>query len=165
MRAVLALVVFWAAAGFLSIPSALAQDTKADRKAATALPSDKLLAEVVGGRMSKLFPKFGYPVDVFTSDASSNKPSVFLDYDSYGFKIRNKVVGSCMVFSDWKGTVFNATMGDSQDEIVKKLGKPKTSDKGDDGLPYMKWSFKDWDGSLEIDFDKDNKMYRAVIED
>jgi hypothetical protein len=146
--------------GGTPLGSALADDTQSRSKAP---PSDKEVADMVGCRMSKLFAKFHYPQAMFATEATSNNPKVFLDYGDYGFKISDKVVDSCMFFPGWKGTIFGAKMGDSTDEVVKKLGKPESTEKDDDGLPYMTWSFKEWDGSLEIDFDKNNKMDRAIV--
>ena len=140
-----------------------ADDAKSSASTPAALPGDKGIMDVVGERMSKVFAKFGYPVDVFASDLSSNNPSVFLDYGPYGFKIRKKVVVSCFFFKDWPGTILGVKMGDADSDVIKKLGKPETEDKGSDGLSYKMWSFKQWDGSLEVNFDKDNKMKRAVV--
>jgi hypothetical protein len=163
MRAAFCVAVLLAVVGAVIAASVQADDAKTSSSTQGAPPSDKEIINVVGDRMSKVFPKFGYPEDMFASDASSDTPAVFLDYGSYGFKIRKKVVYCCMFFTDWKGTILGAKMGDSLDDVVKKLGKPKTSDKDDDGLAYMLWSFKEWDGTLEVDFDKDNKMKRAVV--
>jgi hypothetical protein len=128
-----------------------------------APPSDKELIDLVGSRMSKAFAKLGYPDDLVPTDVSSDDPEVLLDYGSYGFKIENKVVDCCIFFSNWKGTVYGAKIGDSQDDVVKKLGKPTSSDKDSEGLPYLVWTFTDQEGYLMINFDKDNKMNRAVV--
>ncbi len=113
--------------------------------------------------MSKVFAKFGYSQDVFATTSESNKPAVFLDFGSYGLEVYNKAVDCCMFFSDWKGAVLGIKMGDTQDAVVKTLGKPDSSDKGTDGLLYMTWPIKQWDGTFEVDFDKDNKVKRVVV--
>jgi hypothetical protein len=141
--------------------ASLAQDKTQD-KAAAKTPSDKEIIDMVGNRMSKAFPKFGYPVDMSPSK-TGDKQLVFMDYGAYGFKVGDKVVTTCFFFSDWKGAVFGAKMGDSKEEVVKKLGKPASISKMSDGLPYLEWSFKDQPGTLEINFDKDNKMTRAIV--
>jgi hypothetical protein len=156
MRAVLPLVIVLS--GFCWIAGT--QELKSDEKAP---PTDKEIIDLVGSRMSKVFAKFGYPQDLVPTDVSSDDPEVMLDYGSYGFKIQDKVLDCCIFFSNWKGTVYGASIGDPQDEVVKKLGQPTSSDKDSDGLPYLVWNFKDQEGYLMINFDKDNKMNRAVV--
>ncbi|HTQ39480.1 MAG TPA: hypothetical protein VMJ32_10650 [Pirellulales bacterium] len=139
---------------------AVTRELKSDEKAP---PSDKEIIDLVGTRMSKVFVKLGYPDDLLPTDVNADDPEVLLDYGSYGFKIQNRVVDCCIFFSNWKGTVYGAKIGDSQDDVVKKLGQPESTNKDSDGLPYLVWSFKDQDGYLMINFDKDNKMDRAVV--
>jgi hypothetical protein len=156
MRSALRIVVPLVVAGLVIGTGIRADDAK-------VAPSEKQIIDVVGERMSKVFSKFGYPDDLFASDASSDKPTVFLDYGPYGFKVRKKVVQSCMFFSDWKGTILGTKMGDTAGDVAKKLGTPETSAKGNDDLQFMTWTFKEWGGTLEADFDKDNKMKRVVV--
>ena len=91
---------------------ALGEDAKVDGKAP---PSDGEIADLVGCRLFKVFATFGYPEDMSPTDAKSETPKVFLDYGSYGFKIRHKYVHSCVFFSSWEGTIFGVRMGDSID--------------------------------------------------
>ncbi len=126
-------------------------------------PNEKEIIDLVGSRMSKAFSVCGYPNDVLATDVSSDDPEVLLDYGPYGFKIENRIADCCIFFSDWKGTVYGAKIGDTQDDVIKKLGKPESINKDSDGLPYLVWSFKDQPGYLMINFDKTNKMDRAVV--
>lgn len=147
----------------LFVPRVYADESKTGEPTEKASPTDQQVADSVGDRISKVFARFGYPADVFASDAASANPSVFLDYGSYGFKVRNKVAISGFFFREYLGTVFGAKMGDTESDVIKRLGKPKKSDKGTDGFLFMIWSFKEWNGSLEINFDENGKMKRAVV--
>jgi len=92
------------------------------RAADNAQPSDQEVVGLAGARLARVFAKFGAPADMFVSDATSDEPSVCLDYGAYGFMVRNKIVVTVLFWQDWTGNACGVAIGDTADAIVKKFG-------------------------------------------
>jgi hypothetical protein len=136
-----------------------------DSNAAAKTPTEAAIIDACGARLSKIFSQFGDPVDVYAFRGSKEgHDGVTLDYATFGFDVREKIIRTCRFWPEWQGTVNGIKIGAARDEVVKKLGSTFTGGKNDDGTETLFWPMKDPDLQFVVDFDKDGKSYLARIE-
>ena len=157
MRIVTAVVVLAA----LVVGIAFAQEAASGKQP----PTDQDAISMVGARVAKVFARFGAPADISAVDVTSDEPKVCLDYGAFGYLVDNKTVRACMFWPDWTGNVCGVKLGDSADAAIKKLGKPESTSKANDGTQKMYWNYKANDEimSLQLSFNKDQKCTRVSL--
>jgi hypothetical protein len=141
------------------VATAIAEETSTSDQ---QTPTSEGIMDLDGCRMARIFARFGYPSNVFAATDSKKNPTVCLDYDGYMFEIRQKNVIACYFFSPWDSEVLGCKLGDSPDEVLKKLGKPRVRITNKDGSEAMLWNCKDHDQELQVGF-KENKCVRFVL--
>jgi hypothetical protein len=154
MRFLLALAMFLGTFG----ATARGQQTQSPGKAD---PTDTQVMSACGGRLARVFAQFGTPSDARVADS---KDAIILDYDSFAFMVRDKTVRVCYFWSAWNGTVKGIKIGDTREATVKVLGAQKRADKNSDGVDDYGWEMRDYDATLWVVFDKDNKVTRIQLE-
>src|SRR5262245_25273685 len=124
-------------------------------------PSDEQIIDMVGGRLAKIFVRFGTPADLFPvrANESPEMDLVILEYRSFAFGIRNKTVQTCYFVRGWAGTIKGIKLGDSREQVVKTLGKEyEPSDVvNNDNVYDFAWDLKETDSLLWAIFDKQDK--------
>lgn len=125
-------------------------------------PTGAEIIDVDGCRLARVFGKCGYPASIFPSTDRKKNPTVCLEYDGYMFEIRQKGVIGCYVYAPFAGEVLGCKVGDSTDEVLKKLGRPRLEGKEKDGKQTMIWDFKDQDQDLQISF-QDKKCKSFIV--
>jgi hypothetical protein len=131
-------------------------------KGAKQSPTEDEIVNQCGGRLAKIFAKFGTPENVTVDGA--NDGGVDLDYGPFGFKIEKKFVTVCFFWDTWKGAVKGVKIGDDQEQAVKVLGTNTHDFKREDGLQDYGWDLKDPDAVLWVNFNKDKKAKQINIE-
>jgi hypothetical protein len=136
-----------------------------DSTVAAKIPTEAAITDACGARLSKIFSQFGDPVDLAVYHGSTERrDAVILDYATFGFDVREKIVRACRFWPEWQGTVNGIKIGASRDEVLKKLGSKFTGGKNDDGSETLFWPMKDPDLQFIVDFNKDGKSYLARVE-
>jgi hypothetical protein len=151
-KSVAAMLAFAAAA-------VLADETK---NPGPSRPSSSAIIDLDGCRLPSVFARCGYPTDAFAATDTKKHPTVCLDYGNYLIEVRDKNVIGCYFFGDYDAPVLGCKLGDSPEEVIKKLGKPRLQIENEGGKQAMFWDFKDHDRRLQIGF-KDNKCKRIVV--
>ena len=142
--------------------TAAAQRALPDRE---QTPSDASIIDMCGARLAKVFAQFGNPEEVYCIRASKpENDTVALEYGSFNFRVRDKVVRICTFFSGWKGTIKGIKIGDSREQTVSVLGPKQDSFKNEDGWDDYGWDLKASDAVLWIVFDKDDKVRTVTVE-
>ncbi len=133
--------------------------------ASAAAPTDGDVIHLAGARLARVFAKFGAPADMFVADAGTDDASVCLDYGSFGFFVRNKSVTTVLFWQDWTGSACGASIGDTADALVQKLGKADNIEAGDNGTQRLYWDYKANDEvmRLQITCGADKKCNRIVL--
>ncbi len=128
-------------------------------------PKDIEVYTLVGAPLAKVFETFQAPIDMTVSDPDTKSPAVCLDYDSYGYVVRDNKVATCIFWANWQATVMGANFKQSYDEILEKLGKPNGTSITVGGPIKLLWTVKDKDRDLELllDFAKDKKLDRIIV--
>lgn len=145
-------------AAFALAAAAIADEPKNTNRSAPTAPE---IIDLDGCRLLRVFAKCGIPDDVFPSTDSRKNPIVVLQYDGFGFEIRDKAVISCFFLAPWSVPVLNCKLGDTPEEVVKKLGQPAATVNKDD-VQSMAWAFKDRVQQLQINF-KNNKCSKIAV--
>jgi hypothetical protein len=129
-----------------------------------AQPREKEIVDLVGGPMSQVFAKVGFPDTVEVSGAKSKTPKVRLQYGTnFAFEVREKKVVACNFLATWKGPLLGFKMWDTTDDIEKKLGKPSQKITLKDGGGAIYWDL-DSHRELTVIFDSDHKCTRVDVE-
>ena len=130
----------------------------------SATPSDDAIINVCGASLDKVFAQFA-PADVYPyRRATADDDGVTFDYGSYGFNVHNKTVCTCFFWSGWKGTIKGVKIGDSQQDVEKVLGTVHQVDKTVSQSALGDFGYDLIDAVLWIDFDKNDKVYRADLD-
>lgn len=137
---------------------ALADETQT---ASRPSPTGAEIISLDGCRLARVFAACGYPKSIFPSTDSKKNPTVCLEYNGYMFETRQKTVNGCYVFAPYSGDVLGCKVGDTTDEVLKKLGRPRLEGKEKDGKQTMLWDFKDQDQDLQINFE--NKKCKLFV--
>ncbi len=140
----------------------IAANAEEPKAGAPSRPSSSAIIDLDGCRLPRVFARCGYPTDVFAANDSKKNPTVCLDYDGYMFEIRDKNVIGCYFFGKYDAPVFGCKLGDSPEEVIKKLGRPRVQIDNEGGKQAMLWDFKDRDQQLQVGFEN-SKCKRIVV--
>ncbi len=126
--------------------------------------TDATIINTCGGSMAKMFATYGAPQDMWADrGATEAQDDVYLGYGAYGFKVRDKVVRLCFFFRGWKGPVRGIKIGDSQEDVAKALGIPRTTVKDKDGaVTAYGYELKDLGANFFANF-KEGKVWRVEV--
>ncbi len=129
-------------------------------------PTGAEIIDLNGCRVARVFAKCGYPTGVFPSTDGKKRPTVCLEYDGYMFETRQKGVVGCYVYAPYAGEVLGCKIGDTPEDVIKKLGRPRLEGKVKDGKQTMLWDFKDQDQDLQINFENNKcKLFVIAVKD
>jgi len=121
------------------------------------------LKEFLGVRLYKIFEVFGNPYDLFCS--ADGKSETILDYGTFAFQVGNKTVNIVYFWENFKGIVFEVSIGTSSEDLFKKYGKPTLEKRSTiDGNVIWVYNLVKTDRMFVVFFDKDNKISRMQIE-
>jgi hypothetical protein len=153
---------FMACTVLVALIAAYASAQDATRKDSV---TDATVINLCGGRLSKMFAQCGTPVDMKVKRGSTPaEDDVLCDYGTYAFRVRDKLVRTCFLWIDWKGTVKGIKIGDTREDVVKVLGKPYIVEKDKDGvITDYGYDLKDLDADFFANFNKDGKVWRVEI--
>lgn len=141
---------------------AAAQQTAPATKLAV---TDEAVVEMVGGRMAKMFARFGTPQDAWAQRGETeDEDEVFFDYGGFAMKVREKTVRVCFFFKGWQGPVRGISIGDSREDVVKALGEPTTTVKDKNGVvTAYGYDLNDLDANFFANFHEDGKVWRVEV--
>ncbi len=77
------------------------------------------------------------------------------------FEVRGKCVIGGYIFPPFSGEVLGCKLGDTPEDVLKKLGPPRSEGKPADGKQTMIWDFKDRDQTLTIKFE--NNKFESLL--
>ncbi len=129
------------------------------------LPKDSEVYALVDATLAEVFKTFQAPIDITVADADSKTPAVCLDYDNYGYIVRDNKVVTCIFWANWPATIAGINFKQTYDEILDKLDKPKGTSISVGGPIRQLWIVKDKDRNLELvlEFTKDKKLDRVIV--
>ena len=142
----------------LAFALALAAAATVDAGPPADPPTDQAIIDLCGGRLKKVFDRFGAPLDLYISPGNDFKDAVALDYGSFAFRVHDKTVRDCNFHQSWKGTVKGVKIGDGRDVVVKAFGEKVYSPKNSSGGEDYGYEFKEADAIIWFLFDKDDKV-------
>jgi hypothetical protein len=146
----------------LVVTSAEAQNAAAPAKDAV---TDATIINLCGGRLAKMFAQCGIPENIQVKRGDTpDEDDVLCVYESYGFRVRDKVIRTCFFWSNWKEPIRGIKIGDTRENVVKALGKAPSVDKDKDGaITAYGYDLKDLDADFFTNFDKDGKVWRVEV--
>ena len=124
---------------------------------ARQLPTDDTIIKLSGDSMANMFAKCGVPDDIFVN---GDKDAI-LDYGTFGFAVKKKIVTCSYFFDGWKGTFKGVKFGDTKEQAVKVIGTGYREVTGKDFDAYG-WELKDQKATFWLYF-TDNKVDRVQI--
>jgi hypothetical protein len=142
------------------------EDTPQPSRPDKPLPTSEAVANMLGGRLVKVFTTFDTPTDVYCVRMTSPvQDLVTLDYGPFGFSVNKKVVRACLFWGDWKGEpVKGIRMGDDSAAVAKVLGSNYRTYKSNVGVTYWVWELKAEDAQLQVFFSKENKVNTIILQ-
>lgn len=121
------------------------------------------IMDLVGGKFTKIFSTFGTPADLYTiRGASATDDYVVVDYPSFGFKVRNKIVHMAIFWKEYGGVVNGVRIGDKKSDILDKMGSTDDIQKNSDGSVSYFWPTKDY--YFGVVFDENDKVTMIKVE-
>ena len=147
----------------LIVASAEAKDNATPAKDAV---TDATIIDICGGRLAKMFAQFGPPSHILAIRGDTpDEDDVLCDYESYMFRVHDKVIRFCFFRTDWKGTIRGIKIGDSREDVVKVLGTAPITVKDKNGvITAYGYRMKDLDVQFHADFDEEGKVKRVEID-
>lgn len=129
------------------------------------LPKDSEVYALIAAPLAKVFETYQTPIDMTVTDPESKSPAVCLDYDNYGYVVRDNKVATCIFWANWPATIMGISFKQAYDDIVEKLGKPSGTSVTVGGPIRLLWTVKDKDRDLELllEFNKDKKLDRVIV--
>jgi hypothetical protein len=126
-------------------------------------PTVEALEQLIGDRLSKMVPALGPPNDVnaFRGDAADgSNDSVSFSYDGFQVMVDSQTILGVLFTSDWKSPVEGVTIGQSIDDVIKKLG---SDFKTDDAKGYYEWKLPKIKAVLDIYPDSKKKTVDRIL--
>jgi hypothetical protein len=126
-------------------------------------PTVEALEELIGQRLSKMVPAIGPPNDVnaFRGDAADGSmDTVTFLYDGFNVMVDDKTILGVLFTYDWKSPVEGVTIGQSIDDVVKKLG---ADFKTDDAKGYYEWKLPKLKAALDVYPDSKKKTVDRIL--
>ena len=123
-------------------------------------PEAKEVLALLGRPTSEVIAKFGYPTDVDVITLSKQS-RVRLDYDTFGFSVRDKQIEKCEFYNAWKAPIRGVKILGPIDDVDKSLGQPKQKIVNADGSGVVRW---DVDGNeFKLVFNPDKKCLAISV--
>ncbi|MGC8596135.1 MAG: hypothetical protein ACP5US_11485 [Candidatus Kryptoniota bacterium] len=121
------------------------------------------IIDLVGGKFTKIFSTFGTPADLYTIRGTNAADDyVVVDYPSFGFKVRGKVVHMAIFWKEYTGGVNGIHIGDNKSDILNKMGNTDDIQKNSDGSVSYFWPTKDY--YFGVVFDENDRVTMIKVE-
>jgi hypothetical protein len=161
MRLTLTIVVLATIAAVV-VPTSRAADPDVRGQGAI---SDEVIINLCGSRLAKMFAECGPPT--FLRAERGKTPAeddVYCDYDTYGFKVHDRIIRVCFFWEEWKKPIRGIKIGDSREDVEKVLGKAATTVKDKDGaVTAYGYELRDIGAYFFTNFDKNGKVWRVEV--
>jgi hypothetical protein len=139
--------------------------------AKTALTPQQV-EEMIGVKLSELFPKHGVPKDVSSSRSTRseaeryrvNDECVQFGYGTYGFLANFQTIQGCVFLPGWEGPIHGIKIGDDLDSAVQVLGEGYTQGKKPvDPQQFYTWKLPERNRNVQVYYDTDKKINRIEV--
>jgi hypothetical protein len=113
--------------------------------AQTSVLTDNDIIGLTGSRFTKIFSLCGDPADLYTIRGNtSTDDAVMVDYPSFGFKVKDKLVVMSIFWKEYTGSVKGFHIGDSKAAVIDKLGDTNNTYTNSDETVSYYWTMNDY---------------------